>query len=204
MFLFTTFLTVILLFKRGISTVKLTSSLLKRLLAISKLILQAFDLFEVFLDASFSIVLLVTILRVSAVASSVTSGIVIMVFQQVARLGSIMELLHFYGLMMMLDESLCGVMGIVVVMDCGFVADRGLMVRFIIVTMLSSLRRVGSALGALIRVPFFLFMQVLMVNFVSASVMRLSVDWLDEKDFLVVVPLSVVTMVGCFVMVRLA
>ena len=191
------------MFKRGISTVKLTSSLLKRLLAISKLILQAFDLLEVFLDASFSIVLLVTILRVSAVASTVSSGIVIMVFKQVARLGSIMELLHFYGLMM-LDESLCGVMGIVVVMDCGFVADRGLMVRFIIVTMLSSLRRVGSALGALIRVPFFLFMQVLMVNFVSASVMRLSVDWLDEKDFLVVVPLSVVTVVGCFVMVRLA
>lgn len=203
MFLFTTFLTVILLFKRGISTVKLTSSLLKRLLAISKLILQAFDLFEVFLDASFSIVLLVTILRVFAVASSVTSGIVIMVFQQVARLRSVMELLHFYGLMM-LDESLCGMTSIVVVMNRGFVVDHGLVVRFSIVTVLSSLGRVGSALRALIRVPSFLFMQVLMVNFVSRRVMRLSVDWLDEKDFLVVVPLSVVTVVGCFVMVRLA
>lgn len=40
-----------------------------------------------------------------------------------------------------------------------------------------------------------------MVNFMStSSVMRFSMDWLDKKDFLVV-PLSVVTVVWCFVTV---
>jgi len=100
-----------------------------------------FDLLKVFLDASFSIVLLVT-----AVASTtMSSSVFIMVFEQMARLGPIVEL--HCGLM--LDESLCCV-SVVVVVDCGLVMDNGFMVRFSVVMILSSLGRVGSALGALI------------------------------------------------------
>lgn len=62
-----------------------------------------------------------------------------------ASLGAIMEL--HCGLV--LDESLC-CMSIVVVMDCRFVMDHGFVVLFSVVMMLSSLRRIGSALRALI------------------------------------------------------